>query len=229
MNELTSPPVDRDAAAATPLRTMPHNLRAELAVLGAILVNNELYHRIADLLRPEDFYEPVHRRIFEVCAETIQKGQLADHTTLTLATVGPDGEPQAADLYYAETDDLTLYFVSATDSRHAANVARDPRVAVTIHATSAHWREIRGLQMEGLCHRVTGGERTRAWARYTAKFPFVLTDPALFRALSRAALYRITPHWLRWIDNRAGLGHRQEWTRAGDRWTAITHNPGGTR
>ncbi len=82
MNELTSPPVDRDAAAATPLRTMPHNLRAELAVLGAILVNNELYHRIADLLRPEDFYEPVHRRIFEVCAETIQKGQLADHTTL---------------------------------------------------------------------------------------------------------------------------------------------------
>ncbi len=154
---------------------------------------------------------------------------LADHTTLTLATVGPDGEPQAADLYYAETDDLILYFVSATDSRHAANVARDPRVAVTIHATSAHWREIRGLQMEGLCHRVTGGERTRAWVRYTAKFPFVLTDPALFRALSQAALYRITPHWLRWIDNRAGLGHRQEWTRAGDRWTAITHNPGGTR
>jgi len=71
-----------DLAATIPMRTMPHNLRAELAVLGAILVNNEVYHRVADFLRPEDFYEPVHRRIFEVCAETIDRGQLADYTTL---------------------------------------------------------------------------------------------------------------------------------------------------
>jgi len=98
-----------------------------------------------------------------------------------LATVGPDGEPQAADLYYAETDDLTLYFISAAGSRHAANVARDPRVAATVHADSTHWRDIRGVQLEGTCARITGAERAKAWARYTAKFPFILTDVALTR------------------------------------------------
>ncbi len=67
---------------AEPLRTLPHNLRAELAVLGAILVNNDTYHRISDFLRAEDFFEPVHRRIFEACAERIGRGQLADHNTL---------------------------------------------------------------------------------------------------------------------------------------------------
>ena len=136
---------------------------------------------------------------------------LAEHTTLTLATIGPDGQPQAADLYYAETEDLTLYFVSAADSRHAANIARDPRVAATIHADAPHWRDIRGVQLEGRCVRVTGSERVRAWARYTTKFPFVLTDAALARALQRVEMYRITPHWLRWIDNTVGLGHNQEW------------------
>jgi replicative DNA helicase len=70
------------AAEAPVLRTMPHNLRAELAVLGAILVNNEVYHRISDFLTADDFYEPVHRRIYAACAETIARGQLADHTTL---------------------------------------------------------------------------------------------------------------------------------------------------
>ena len=72
----------RAQGGGSPLRVLPHNLRAELAVLGAILINNDLYHRVADFLRPEDFFEPVHRRIFEACAERIAKGQLADHTTL---------------------------------------------------------------------------------------------------------------------------------------------------
>ncbi len=146
---------------------------------------------------------------------------LAEHTTLTLATVGPDGEPQAADLYYAETDDLTLYFISAADSRHATNVARDPRVAATVHANAPHWRDIRGVQLEGMCARVVGAGRAKAWARYTAKFPFVLTDASLAHALQRVEMYRITPHWLRWIDNTVGLGHNQEWLMADGRW----HNP----
>ena len=139
---------------------------------------------------------------------------LAEHTTLTLATIGPDGEPQAADLYYAETDDLTLYFVSVANSRHASNLARQPRVAATVHARATHWRDIRGVQLEGTCTHVAGPERAAAWARYTAKFPFVLADAALAGALQKVEMYRITPHWLRWIDNRVGLGHYQEWVIA---------------
>lgn len=146
---------------------------------------------------------------------------LAKQCTLSLATISPDGPPQAANLYYAETDDLSLYFISVPGSRHAANIARDPRVAATIHADSTTWRDIRGLQLEGTCARVTGAQRARAWAHYTAKFPFVLADAALARALHKVNVYRITPRWLRWIDNAAGLGHNQEWALIDGEWQTL--------
>ncbi len=63
-------------------RTQPHNLEAEQALLGAILVNNEAYHRVSDFLTGEHFFEPVHQRIFDACADRIKQGQLADHRTL---------------------------------------------------------------------------------------------------------------------------------------------------
>ena len=63
-------------------RVQPHNIEAEQALLGAILVNNDAYHRVGEFLRAEHFFEPVHARIFERCAETIGRGQLADPVTL---------------------------------------------------------------------------------------------------------------------------------------------------
>jgi replicative DNA helicase len=65
-------------------RTQPHNIEAEQALLGAVLVNNEVYHRVGEFLRPEHFFEPVHARIFEVCMETIGKGRLANDVTLKI-------------------------------------------------------------------------------------------------------------------------------------------------
>jgi len=143
---------------------------------------------------------------------------LAGHTAMTLATVGPDGAPHATDVYYAETGDLGLYFVSIPGSRHARNLARDPRVAATIHADSTRWRDIRGVQLEGVCSRVTDEERVAAWAHYTAKFSFMLADAALAGALQKVDMYRVTPHWLRWIDNTTGLGHNSEWRLEDGDW-----------
>ena len=59
---------------AASFRTQPHNIEAEQAVLGAILVNNEAFHRVAEFLRQEHFYEPVHGRIFGTCAQRIMNG-----------------------------------------------------------------------------------------------------------------------------------------------------------
>ena len=69
-------------ARTAEFRTQPHNLEAEQALLGAMLVNNEAYHRVSDFLVAEHFFEPVHARIFEVCAQRIGRGQLADPVTL---------------------------------------------------------------------------------------------------------------------------------------------------
>ena len=68
----------------TTFRVQPHNIEAEQALLGAILVNNDAYHRVSEFLLPEHFFEPVHARIFERCAERIAQGKLADPVTLKL-------------------------------------------------------------------------------------------------------------------------------------------------
>lgn len=80
--------IEREAPVAelpTGFRSQPHNVEAEQALLGAILINNEAYTRVSDYLRPEHFYEPVHRRIFEAMSRLIEAGRLADHVTLKVA------------------------------------------------------------------------------------------------------------------------------------------------
>jgi replicative DNA helicase len=61
---------------------LPHNTEAEQQLLGAILTNNDVYDRIAALVKPEHFFDPVHQRIFERAAARIQKNALATPVTL---------------------------------------------------------------------------------------------------------------------------------------------------
>jgi len=63
-------------------RTPPHNLEAEQALLGAILINNEALSQVAAFLEPEHFYLPVHGRIFGAIAIVIERGQIANPVTL---------------------------------------------------------------------------------------------------------------------------------------------------
>ncbi|WP_353475135.1 replicative DNA helicase [Salipiger sp. H15] len=62
--------------------TMPHSIEAEQQLLGAILTNNDVYDRVAAILGPHHFYDPVHRRIFEIAAARIAKNNLASPVTL---------------------------------------------------------------------------------------------------------------------------------------------------
>ena len=70
------------AAAEPEAEVLPHNIEAEQQLLGAILTNNDIYDRIASLVRPEHFYDPVHQRIFEIAASRIVKNALASPVTL---------------------------------------------------------------------------------------------------------------------------------------------------
>ena len=65
-----------------PFRTAPHNIEAEQALLGAILVNNEAFYRVSDFLEPKHFFEPIHQRIFELTAGLVRAGKLATPVTL---------------------------------------------------------------------------------------------------------------------------------------------------
>src|SRR5262245_64959376 len=63
-------------------RSPPHNLEAEQALLGAILVNNEACDRVSSFLDPSHFFEAVHARIYEAAATLIRAGKLASPVTL---------------------------------------------------------------------------------------------------------------------------------------------------
>ena len=63
-------------------RTAPHNIEAEQALLGAILVNNEAFYRVSDFLTPEHFFEPIHQKIFQIARDLIRVGKIATPVTL---------------------------------------------------------------------------------------------------------------------------------------------------
>ncbi len=61
---------------------MPHNIEAEQQLLGAILTNNEVYDRIAQIVKADHFYEPVHARIYRIAEQRISKNALASPVTI---------------------------------------------------------------------------------------------------------------------------------------------------
>jgi replicative DNA helicase len=69
-------------AAPPAYRSAPHNIEAEQALLGAILVNNEALYRVSDFLEPEHFFEPIHRGIFQISRDLIRAGKIATPVTL---------------------------------------------------------------------------------------------------------------------------------------------------
>ncbi len=82
----------KEAAEGTlPFRTAPHNIEAEQALLGAILVNNEAHDRVSSFLKPEHFFDPVHAEIYETAAKLIGAGKQA--TPVTLKTFFDHHEP----------------------------------------------------------------------------------------------------------------------------------------
>ncbi|MHC0053993.1 replicative DNA helicase [Actibacterium sp. D379-3] len=80
MNEIAA--IRQDQPSSEESGTLPHNIEAEQQLLGAILTNNDVFDRVASIIQPHHFYEPVHARIYEVAAARIQKNALASPVTL---------------------------------------------------------------------------------------------------------------------------------------------------
>jgi hypothetical protein len=71
---------------------------------------------------------------------------LDQHRIMTIATLRPDGWPQATTVGYVN-EGLTLYFLCGLDSQKARNLARDDRVSLTIDHDTADIMAITGLSM----------------------------------------------------------------------------------
>ena len=60
----------------------PSNIEAEQALLGSILVNNDIIDEVSTIINPTSFYDPAHTKIYEVIETLNNKGMIANPITL---------------------------------------------------------------------------------------------------------------------------------------------------
>ena len=68
--------------AAKNENNQPSNLEAEQALIGSILVNNDILDEVSNLVKPNIFYDPAHVKIYEVIENLNNKGMIANPITL---------------------------------------------------------------------------------------------------------------------------------------------------
>jgi PPOX class probable F420-dependent enzyme len=130
---------------------------------------------------------------------------LKEHNIMSVATVRPDGFPQATTVVYAN-DGVRLYFACDRGCQKVRNLARSPKVSVTIANDYEDWSQIRGLSIGGIAEVVKSpAEQRKAWRLLGAKFPGL--DGLSAEERADTAVVRISPKVISVIDYRRGLGH----------------------
>lgn len=124
---------------------------------------------------------------------------------LSLATLRADGAPQATVVSYV-SDGLSIYIGCAADSQKAANLARDPRVSLTITLPYERWDKIRGVSLFGEAERLEDPDHTLTIGRlFLTKFPELAQ--AIRPGEIPMALFCVTPLIVSLLDYRKGFGH----------------------
>lgn len=132
---------------------------------------------------------------------------LGEHRIMTIATLRPDGWPQATTVGYAH-DDLDIYFLCGPASQKATNLARDDRVSLTIDHEIPQVMEITGLSMAGRARRVTeGAEAERVMRLIMARYPEQAAMAMPMPAPADVALFHVTPTVISVLDYSKGFGH----------------------
>ncbi len=96
-------------------REAPHNLEAEQALLGAILVNNIVLNNLSDGLEPVHFYVPLHQKIYEAILRFHDKGMIADPISLRHFFHEDDGVAGGSDSYLARLAAKSVMVINPHD------------------------------------------------------------------------------------------------------------------
>jgi nitroimidazol reductase NimA-like FMN-containing flavoprotein (pyridoxamine 5'-phosphate oxidase superfamily) len=133
---------------------------------------------------------------------------LDGHRIMTLATLRPDGWPQATTVGYA-SEGLTLYFLCGKESQKAANLARDDRVSLTIDRDTPQVMEISGLSMAARAQRVHDPlQGEKALRMLMQKYPPQKTPmPIKMPEPADVAIFRVVPEVISVLDYTKGFGH----------------------
>lgn len=134
---------------------------------------------------------------------------LDQHRIMTVATLRPDGWPQATTVGYA-SEGLTLYFLCGPASQKAANLARDDRVSLTIDHDTSDIMAITGLSMAGHAQAVTDpAEAAGVMRMLMRKYPEQTSLPGPMPGPEEVRIFRVTPTVISVLDYSKGFGHSE--------------------
>ena len=132
---------------------------------------------------------------------------LAGHRVMTVATLRPDGWPQATTVGYA-SEGLTLYFLCGLESQKAANLARDNRLSLTIDHDPDSVFAITGLSMAAFAEPVTDhAESKRIMQLLAARYPAEANRGMTMPEPEQVRLFRVTPKVISLLDYSKGFAH----------------------
>ena len=132
---------------------------------------------------------------------------LEQHRIMTVATLRPDGWPQATTVGYAN-DGFTLYFLCGLESQKAANLARDDRVSLTIDHDSPQVMQITGLSMAARARTVTDrAEAEKALQLLVKKYPEPQSLPLPLPKPDAVRIFRLVPVVISLLDYTKGFAH----------------------
>ncbi len=130
---------------------------------------------------------------------------LDDCRIMTLATVRPDGYPQATTVGFAH-DDLNLYFACGAKSQKAENIAADDKVSLAIDEDSDDLLAIKGLSLGGRAAQVTDPEEAAfTMTALMKRYPSMDDVPEMDE--DDVAVFRVTPEVVSVLDYSKGFGH----------------------
>lgn len=110
----------------TGLRVPPHSLESEQSVVGGLLLDNQAWDKIGDVIRADDFYRYDHRVIFEHIAKLIDGSKPADVITVYESLQSSGKAQDVGGLAYLNT--LATNTPSAANIRRYAEIVRDRAV-----------------------------------------------------------------------------------------------------
>ena len=132
---------------------------------------------------------------------------LDQHRIMTIATLRPDGWPQATTVGYVN-EGLTLYFLCGLDSQKAANLAQDDRVSLTIDHDTPDMMAITGLSMAAHAQAVTEpAEAEKVLRMLPLKYPEQIDLPVPMPTPEDVRIFRLTPTVISVLDYSKGFGH----------------------
>jgi nitroimidazol reductase NimA-like FMN-containing flavoprotein (pyridoxamine 5'-phosphate oxidase superfamily) len=134
---------------------------------------------------------------------------LDQHRIMTIATLRPDGWPQATTVGYGN-DGLKLYFLCGLESQKAANIALDDRVSLTIDHDASQLMEITGLSMAARAKKVCDrDEAIRVLEMLPLKYPEQSVMPGPMPGPDDVHIFEVVPVVISVLDYTRGFGYTE--------------------